>query len=89
VGILGFPVLMDGGVVSAPNLAFWTEEDAWAVENVGVPPDVEVEQTPAELIKGRDPQLERAIQLIMEELNKNPPHTPKRPTYPVKVKQTS
>jgi tricorn protease len=89
VGILGFPVLMDGGVVSAPNLAFWTEEDGWAVENVGVPPDVEVEQTPAELIKGRDPQLEEAIQLIMEELKKNPPHTPKRPAYPVKVKQTS
>jgi tricorn protease len=89
VGILGFPVLMDGGVVSAPNLAFWTEEDGWAVENVGVPPDVEVEQTPAELIKGRDPQLEKAIELVMEELKKNPPHTPKRPAYPVKVKQTS
>ena len=34
----------------------------WAVENEGVPPDIEVEYTPAEVIKGRDPQLERAVQ---------------------------
>ena len=45
VGILGFPVLMDGGQVTAPNLAIWTE-DGFVVENEGVPPDVEVEQTP-------------------------------------------
>ena len=45
VGTLGFPVLMDGGMVTAPNLAIWTE-DGWVVENEGVPPDVEVEQTP-------------------------------------------
>ncbi len=45
VGMLGFPVLMDGGSVTAPNLAIWTE-DGWVVENEGVPPDIEVEQTP-------------------------------------------
>ncbi len=45
VGILGFPVLMDGGTVTAPNLAFWTEA-GFGVENEGVPPDIEVEQTP-------------------------------------------
>lgn len=43
VGILGFPVLMDGGMVTAPNLAIWTE-DGFIVENEGVPPDIEVEQ---------------------------------------------
>ncbi len=42
VGTLGFPVLMDGGGITAPNLAIWTE-DGWVVENVGVPPDIEVE----------------------------------------------
>ena len=46
VGVLGFPVLMDGGLITAPNLAIWTE-DGFVVENVGVPPDVEVEQWPA------------------------------------------
>ncbi len=85
VGTLGFPVLMDGGYVSAPNLAIWTE-DGWVVENEGVPPDIEVEQRPADVIQGRDPQLEKAIEVIMEELKKNPPKSPQRPAYPVRVK---
>lgn len=85
VGTLGFPALMDGGYVTAPNLAIWTSEEGWTVENEGVPPDIEVEQTPAEVIAGRDPQLEKAIQVIMEELKKNPPPQPKRPPYPVKA----
>ena len=82
VGILGFPVLMDGGGVTAPNLAIWTPEDGWVVENVGVPPDIEVEQMPADVINGHDPQLEKAIQVVMEELKKNPPRQPQRPPYP-------
>lgn len=85
VGNLGHPVLMDGGTITAPNLAIWTE-DGWVVENVGVPPDVEVEQWPADVIAGRDPQLEKAIEIIMEELKKNPPKRPKRPPYPVRIK---
>lgn len=85
VGTLGFPVLMDGGGVTAPNLAIWTE-DGWVVESVGVPPDIEVEQTPAEVIKGRDPQLEKAIEVIMEELRKNPPPKPTRPPHPVRAR---
>jgi tricorn protease len=85
VGILGFPVLMDGGFITAPNLAIWTEE-GWVVENEGVPPDIEVEQTPAEIIAGHDPQLEKAIQVVMEELKKNPPKMPKRPPFPIRVK---
>jgi len=85
VGILGYPVLMDGGEITAPNLAFWTE-NGFSVENEGVPPDIEVEQTPKDVIAGHDPQLEKAIQVIMEELEKHPPVTPKRPPYPIKVK---
>ena len=86
VGTLGFPVLMDGGNVTAPNVAIWTE-DGWVVENEGVPPDVEVEQTPADVLAGRDPQLEKAIQVALDELAKNPPKTPVRPAYPVRVKK--
>jgi tricorn protease len=87
VGNLGVPILMDGGVFTAPNLGFWTEEEGWAIENVGIPPDIEVEQWPAEVISGHDPQLETAIRVIMEELEKNPPKRPKRPAYPVRVKK--
>jgi tricorn protease len=84
VGILGFPVLMDGGTITAPNFAIWTPEEGWVVENTGVPPDIEVEQTPADVINGHDPQLEKAIQIVLEELKKNPPRQPQRPAYPVK-----
>jgi tricorn protease len=84
VGILGFPILMDGGNITAPNFAIWTPEEGWVVENIGVAPDIEVEQTPAEVINGHDPQLEKAIQLVMEELKNHPPTQPTRPPYPVK-----
>lgn len=85
VGILGFPVLMDGGSVTAPNLAFWTEA-GFGVENEGVPPDVEVEQTPKDVIEGKDPQLEKAIELALAELAKNPQVAPKRPPFPRRVR---
>ncbi len=85
VGILGFPEFLDGGGVTAPNVAIWTK-DGFIVENVGVPPDIEVEQTPADVIKGRDPQLEKAIEIALEELKKNPQVEPKRPPFPNKVK---
>ncbi|MBK7290856.1 MAG: PD40 domain-containing protein [Chitinophagaceae bacterium] len=85
VGILGFPEFLDGGGVTAPNVAIWTK-DGFVVENVGVAPDIEVEQTPADVIKGRDPQLEKAIEVALKELEKNPQTEPKRPPYPNKVK---
>jgi len=84
VGVLGFPLLMDGGVVTAPNIAIWTPEEGWVVENIGIPPDIEVEWTPADFAAGRDPQLEKAIQVALEELKKNPPQKVERPPYPVK-----
>jgi tricorn protease len=86
VGMLGFPVLMDGGYITAPNLAIWAE-DGWVVENVGVPPDIEVEMLPADVIAGRDPQLEKAIEVVMEQLEANPPGTLTRPPYPVRVRR--
>ena len=80
VGILGFPEFIDGGGITAPNLAIWTE-DGWVVENEGVPPDIEVEQTPADVIDGHDPQLEKAIAIALDELKKSPPPSLKRPPY--------
>ncbi|MFC1660173.1 PDZ domain-containing protein, partial [Gemmatimonadota bacterium] len=87
VGTLGFPVLMDGGSVTAPNLAIWTEDGGFIVENVGIPPDIEVEQWPAEVIAGQDPQLERAIQEVLRALEANPPREPQRPPYPIRVRR--
>src|SRR2546430_5392035 len=85
VGILGFPVLMDGGSITAPNLAIWTPDGGWVVENEGVSPDVEVDQAPAAVAAGRDPQLEKAIDIVMAELKKAPAKNAARPAYPNKT----
>ncbi|HAQ17940.1 MAG TPA: peptidase S41 [Prolixibacteraceae bacterium] len=86
VGTLGFPELIDGGFVTAPNLAIWTK-DGFIVENIGVSPDIEVEMWPADVINGRDPQLEKAIEVALEQLRKNPPVKLERPAYPVRVRK--
>ncbi|HEV2852213.1 MAG TPA: hypothetical protein VHC97_05355 [Thermoanaerobaculia bacterium] len=78
---------MDGGSVTAPNFALWSPEGGWGVENEGVAPDVEVENSPADLVAGRDPQLEKAIEIVLEELKKNPPAKPQRPPYPIRVRR--
>ncbi len=85
VGVLGFPEFIDGASVTAPNVAIWTE-DGFIVENVGVAPDIEVEQLPSEVIKGKDPQLEKAIEVVLKELENNPPKEPKRPPYPKRAR---
>lgn len=84
VGVLGFPETVDGGSFTAPNVAIWTEDGGYIVENVGVAPDIEVEQTPADLIRGVDPQLEKAIEVALEKLKENPQLEPVRPPYPIR-----
>jgi tricorn protease len=86
VGIYDYPPLMDGGRVTAPRLAIFSPEGEWEVENVGVPPDIEVEMDPKLVIEGRDPQLEKAVEVILEELKKNPVEKKSRPADPVRVK---
>jgi tricorn protease len=82
VGIGGYPQLMDGGTVTAPSFAIWTPEEGFTVENEGVPPDYDVEMWPKDVIAGRDPQLEKAVELVMAELKKNPRKVDQRPAYP-------
>jgi tricorn protease len=74
--------LLDGGFTGTPNLAFYNTNGTWDVENHGVPPDIEVEYDPKAVREGHDPQLEKAVEVVMELLNKNPVPTPKRPAYP-------
>ncbi len=82
VGIGGYPPLMDGGSVTAPRWGLYGTEGSWEVENVGIAPDVEVEEDPALVRQGKAPQLERAVRLALEALAKEPPVKPKRPSYP-------
>jgi len=79
VGTLGVPSTIDGGGITAPTLAFYNLKGEWDVENIGVAPDIEVEYTPAEVNKGRDPQLERAVQEALRLLEQNPVRRVPRP----------
>ena len=82
VGIYDYPNLMDGGSVTAPRVAFYNRTGDWDVENHGVAPDYEVDLTPKEWASGRDPQLEKAVALVMDSLKKNPLPVAKRPAFP-------
>jgi tricorn protease len=75
--------LLDGGFTGTPNLAFYNPNGTWDVENHGVPPDIEVEYDPRAVRAGHDPQLEKAVEVAMELLKKNPPPaTLPHPPYP-------
>jgi tricorn protease len=82
VGVGGYPTLIDGGQVSAPHFAFWSPDGTWDVENHGVAPDIEVELDPQAWRAGRDPQLEKAVEVVLAELKRNPLPKHKRPEYP-------
>jgi len=71
--------LVDGTRVTQPRYAFWFDDVAWDVENRGVEPDVEVVMTPQDWIEGRDPQLERAVDIAMAALAERPAVRPPDP----------
>jgi tricorn protease len=82
VGVYDYPPLVDGGFVSAPRLAFWNPDGEWEIENYGVAPDIEVEFDPHAWRQGKDPQLEKAVEWVLEELEKNPPKKATKPAFP-------
>lgn len=82
IGIYDYPELMDGGFVTAPRLAIVSPDGQWEVENEGVAPDVEVDMIPKQVIAGHDPQLEKAVELILAELETKPPRKAARPAPP-------
>jgi tricorn protease len=78
--------LMGGGGHTSPQVAIYGIFGRWDSENEGVAPDIEVEEDPALWRQGHDPQLERAVAHLMDELKRNPPPKYKRPPYPVMPK---
>jgi len=75
-------VLLDGGRVTAPRGAIYGLHGEWEVENQGISPNVEVENDPASVASGHDPQLEKAVQITLDALKKNPVVIPDHPSYP-------
>ncbi len=66
------PTFVDGGSMIAPRGGFFDREGKWAVENEGITPDIDVENWPKDVIAGKDPQLERAVQEAMRLLKEHP-----------------
>ena len=86
IGLSGNPPLMDGGAVQIPTFRIYDQQGRWIIENEGVSPDVEVIDLPERRIDGGDPSLEKAVELLMKELEKSPGG---RPTVPVPPRMTS
>lgn len=85
VGITGYPTLIDGSSVTAPSFAYYETDGTWGIEGHGVDPDIEVIDDPAKMLDGGDPQLDAAIEQMMEEI-KEYPKQPPRPAYPDRSK---
>ncbi len=82
VGIGGYPELLDGGRVTAPRAAIYGLNGEWEVENHGVAPDYEVDLDPAAYRQGHDAQLDKAIEVVMQQLKEHPLPQYKHPAYP-------
>lgn len=82
VGLSGNPRLIDGGRPSIPNVAFYEIDGTWGVEGHGVDPDIEVIDDPALMLNGADPQLNRAIDLMLEQIKTFDYIKPNRPAPP-------
>ena len=85
-GIRGYIPLMDGGYITRPEFSMYSLDSKWLIENRGVQPDVVVDNPPDLVLKGQDPQLEKAVEMLMEQIKANPkklpPPPPDLPTYP-------
>ena len=84
VGILNRQTTIDNGYVEQSNNAFYGRDGKWLVENHGADPDVLIDNDPASVMAGRDVQLEKAIEVILDKIKKNPFSFSPRPAYPKK-----
>jgi tricorn protease len=82
VGISGGPRMIDGSAVTSPSFAYYEKDGTWGIEGHGVDPDIEVIDDPAKMVDGGDPQLDAAIEHMLEELKTNAYKQPDRPAYP-------
>lgn len=85
IGITNRGPLVDGGSVNVPEFGFASPAGEWVIEGRGVDPDIVVENDPASILAGRDPQLERAVEEVMRAIEANPKRLPERPAPPVRI----
>ncbi|MEM9983112.1 MAG: hypothetical protein AAF734_11495, partial [Bacteroidota bacterium] len=87
VGTWDTPRFIDGGRMVAPRGGFFDADGKWAVEGEGVAPDIEVIQTPKEVLEGKDPQLEKAVEKALELLKENEFQLKPEPAAPKRWKR--
>lgn len=87
VGTWDTPPFVDGGRMVAPRGGFYDTNGEWAVEGVGISPDIEVQQNPADVIKGRDLQLERAVEEALKLMKTQAVEIKPEPAAPNKYKR--
>jgi tricorn protease len=83
-GIRGYSPLVDGGYVTRPEFGSYSLDGRWEVEGHGVDPDIEIDQRDDLVMQGRDPQLEKGVQVLMEQIRKSPKSLLTPPAPPVK-----
>jgi tricorn protease len=85
-GIRGNFPLIDGGYITRPEFGRYDLNSKWVVENHGVQPDVVVENRPEDVVKGKDTQLDKAIEMVLKDMQEHPkklaPKPPDLPAYP-------
>lgn len=85
IGIRGSLPFLDGGYMMKPEFANFAPNGQWVLEGEGLTPDIEVDNDPAQEYQGVDQQLDKAIEIILEEIKTNTkPQIPKVPPFPIK-----
>lgn len=81
--------LTDNGIARAPMFGVYGEEGEWLIEGKGFVPDIELDNLPHETFKGKDAQLEAAIELLQKKMAEDPREVPAVPEYPDKSFQNN
>jgi tricorn protease len=84
VGILNGQTTIDNGNVQQSNNAFYGREGKWLVENHGADPDILLDNDPASVMDGKDLQLDKAIEVLLQKIKDEPFTFPPQPPYPKK-----
>ncbi len=85
-GLVGISVdlpFVDGGSVTMPDFGIYSTDGKWMIENHGVDPDFDIDNTAESVVNGHDLQLEKAIEYELEQLKAHPVVRPVRPPYKV------
>jgi len=82
VGMSGNAGLVDGGYIAVPRFGIYDENEQWIIEGLGVSPDIEVVDRPEQLAKGIDPCIEKAVEVLLKQLQENPVKKVNTPALP-------